>query len=507
MTLIVLPLFAFVTFDYAVLSVYLLGMLGIGVWFARGQKTEDDYLMGGRNMNWLLVSLSACATMFSGVSVTGHPGYIFDHDNTMFPAVFGLMIGAPLVILVLPYLVGLRMFTVYEYLEQRFSFSLRNLASFIFLANKVVYMTLVIYTASLLLHAATPLGFYEAALIVGFIASGLTMLGGMKAVVWSDAVQLVIMLAGFAIVIGRIATADSEGVTAVWNVASAAGKTRTFNCSLDWTGNTLWALVAFYATASALGHLTDQVLIQRLFAIGGQRAAVRGYATTVAMVIGFHGIFFVTGVLLYGFYARGEATLPPDIATHGDKVLPYFISTQLPVGLAGLVLAALVAATISTVTSVLGSIATVSVNDFYSRLWVKNRSQRHYVLVSRVLTVVWGALGVALVAWVARYESVVTGYVSISGLTFSPLGGIFFLGLFTKRATGAGAIVGALTGFAVALTVAQWHVFFSEASVINVHWLYPAGALTTIAIGYLASLAIGRRCDFLKTDNTQSRSM
>ena len=205
-------LVGFVTLDYVVLAVYLLAMLGIGVYFARGQETEDDYLMGGRNMNWFLVAMAACATLFSGVSVTGHPGYVFAHDNTMFPAVFGLAIGAPLVMLVLPYLTGLRLLSVYGYLEKRFSFSLRGLASTIFLVNKGVYVILVIYTASLLLDASTPLTFWQAAIVVGFISTGLTLLGGMKAVIWSDAVQLVIMIVGFAAVIGYISLADSEGV-------------------------------------------------------------------------------------------------------------------------------------------------------------------------------------------------------------------------------------------------------------------------------------------------------
>jgi len=485
-----LPLLAFVTVDYVVLGLYLAGMLGIGVYFARGQKTEDDYLMGGRNMNWFLVAMAACATLFSGVSVTGHPGYVFAHDNTMFPAVFGLAIGAPLVMLSLPYLVGLRLFSVYGYLEKRFSFGLRGLASLIFLVNKGVYLTLVIYTAAILLDASTPLSFWQAAVVVGFISTGLTLLGGMKAVIWSDAVQLVIMVAGFASVIGYISLADSEGVRALWNTAHEAGRTRTFNWSLDWTANTVWALVCFYATASALGHLTDQVFIQRLFAIGGSRAVVRGYATTVGMVIAFHGIFFITGALLYGFYTRGLGHLPPEIAQQGDKVLPYFISTQLPAGLAGLVLAALIAATISTATSVLNSLATVAINDFYARLWVKDRSPGHYVLVSRLLTLLWGLWGVATVGYLVRYQSVVTGYVEITGLTISPLGGIFFLGLFTKRATGRGVIVGALTGVAASLLVAHLNDVFPQAPKVNPHWLYPTGALTTIAVGYAASLLL-----------------
>lgn len=487
-----LPL-AFITLDYVVLSAYLIAMLGVGVYFARGQKTEEDYLLGGRRMNWFLVSLSACATMLSGVSITGHPGYIFDHDNTMFPAVFGLMIGAPLVIMVLPYLMRLRMFTVYEYLEKRFSFSLRTLASVIFLVNKAVYLTLVVYTAALLLSAATPLTFGQGAIIVGFISTSLTMLGGMKAVVWSDAVQLVIMVAGFAVVIVRIGLADSEGVAAVWNVAHEAGKTRTFDFSLDWSANTVFALLFFYATASALGHITDQVLIQRLFAIGGQRAAVRGYISTVGMLIVFHGIFFVTGVLLYGYYARGLGYLPEDIATHGDKVLPYFISTQLPAGLAGLVLSALIASTVSTATSVLNSLATVAVNDFYARLWVKDRLQEHYVLISRLLIVFWGVFSVVMVVFLARYQSVVASTITITGLTFSPLGGVFFLGLFTKRATGRGAIVGALAGAAAAGLVAMLHDISPSLPAVNVHWLYPTGALTTIVVGYAASLAMPRR--------------
>ena len=470
--------------DYSILFIYLSLMVGIGAWFARDQDNEEEFLMGGRNMHWLLVSMAAVATAFSGVSLIGAPGYVFSHDTQMLMNAPASLLTLPVILLVLPFLVRLRITTVYEYLEKRFSVTLRLLASALFLGTKFIYIGVVIYTPALLMSTATGIPMLPAILLTGSIATILTMLGGMKAVMWSDAIQFVIMMSGIAVILFILLLPDSSGgggAKEYWEIADAAGRIKFFNFSFSFTELTTWSIVICMAMAGIGSTFSDQVMMQRYFAAGNSSAVIRSYWTSSLVALPTVAILYFLGVLLYGFYGTNRHLLPEAIRSNGDKVLPYFVATELPVGLKGLVISAIVAATLSTVSSVLNSLCTATMSDFYLRFRRKQHSERSDVTISRWVTIGWGGLGTLLACYVDRFGMIVEQTSTLLGLVGGGLGGIFFLGLFTRRANAIGTLIGAVAGTAATAAV-MW------GTKIHFMWYYVIGMTVCIVVGYLVSL-------------------
>jgi sodium-coupled monocarboxylate transporter 8/12 len=472
------------TVDYAILAVYLLAMVGIGIWFARDQANEEEYLMGGRQMHWILVTMAAVATAFSGISLIGAPGYAFSHDIRMLMTVPASLITLPIIILVLPLLVRMRITTVFEYLEQRFSLSLRLIASALFLATKFIYVGVVIYTPSLLLSTSVGLPLIESVILMGIIATLLTMLGGMKAVIWSDAIQFVIMMSGIGVIILTLSMSDANGAggaSEYLRIARDAGRTRFFDFSMSWSELTTWSIIACMATAGIGSTFSDQVGMQRLLAAGGVKPVIKSYLASTVIALPTVVVLYFLGLLLFGFYNTGRHLMPDEIRANGDKVLPFFISTQLPIGLRGLVISAIVAATLSAVTSVLNSLCTATMSDFWMRLRTSGATAKSDVLLSRAITIAWGALGTTLACFVDRLGMIIEQTNKMFGLIGGGLGGIFFLGLFTKRANTVGTMIGAVAGTAAS----AWVMFGTK---MNFMWYYAVGMTVTVVVGYVISL-------------------
>lgn len=475
--------------DYAILFAYLAAMVGIGVWFSGGQDSEEEFLMGGRRMHWLLVSLASVATAFSGVSLIGAPGYVFSHDTQMAMAAPIGLLTLPVILIMLPYLVRLRITTVYEYLETRFSLGLRLTASALFLATKFVYVGVVIYTPALLISTAVGIPLLPSILLMGLIATLLTMLGGMKAVMWSDAVQFGVMMLGISIILAILAIPDASGqggFLAYWSAADAAGKIQYWNFSWNWSELTTWSIIVCMTMAGIGSTFSDQVMMQRYFAAGDARAVARSFWTSSVISLFAVMLLYLLGVLLFGFYGTGQHALPEEIRTQGDRVLPYFVSTQLPIGLRGLVISAIIAATLSTVSSVLNSLCTATMTDFLERLEIRAPAGLSAVAMSRWITVAWGGAGTALACYVGRFGTIIEQTQTLFGLVGGPLGGIFFLGLFTKRAHAVGTACGAALG--IAATAGSMQV-----KALNFMWYYPVGMAVCVAAGYAISLVFPKK--------------
>lgn len=472
--------------DYLILGLYLLGMVSVGVWFARDQENEEEFLMGGRSMHWLLVTFAAVATAFSGVSLIGAPGYAFSNDSRMLMTAPASLLTLPIILLVLPFLVRLRITTVYEYLEQRFSVALRLIASALFLGTKFIYVGVVIYTPALLLSTSVGIPLLPSILLMGCIATALTMMGGMKAVMWSDAIQFVIMMLGIGVTLFVLMAPDGQGAggaTEYWKIADHAGRTRLWDFSFNLQELTTWSIIVCMAMAGLGSTFSDQVMMQRYFAAGSSREVAKSYVMSSLVALPTVVLLYVLGILLYGFYGTGRHLIPEAIRANGDKVLPFFVSTQLPTGLKGLVIAAIVAATLSTVSSVLNSLCTATMTDFYQRFRKSRPSGRSDVALSRWMTLGWGAFGTLLACYVDRLGMIIEQTQILAGLVGGGLGGIFFLGLFTRRANSTGTITGAIVG-TLATAFVMW------GTEIHFMWYYVVGMGVCVVVGYLVSLIL-----------------
>jgi solute:Na+ symporter, SSS family len=358
------------------------------------------------------------------------------------------------------------------------------MASGLFLGTKFVYVGVVIYTSALLLSTAVGLPLFPAISLMGAIATALTMLGGMKAVMWSDAVQFVVMMLGIGVILGILMLPESSGEGGFfpyWQAAVDAGKVKYWDFSLDWSQLTTWSLVVCMTMAGLGSTFSDQVMMQRYFAAGEPSAVIRSFWTSSLISLPVVLTLYMVGVLLFGFYASGGHTLPEEVRSQGDRVLPYFISTELPAGLRGLVISAIVAATLSTVSSVLNSLCTATMTDFLERLKIRMPRTLSPVGLSRWITVGWGMAGTALAYYVGRFGNIIEQTQTLFGLVGGPLGGIFFLGLFTKRASASGTAVGAVCGI-VATAAAM------QSKTLNFMWYYPVGMAVCVAVGYTFSV-------------------
>jgi SSS family transporter len=328
-------------------------------------------------------------------------------------------------------------------------------------------------------------------IVMGVATIVYTFLGGMSAVIWTDVIQLGVYLAGALVAAIVLLDRIPGGWSEVIRVASAHDKFRvvdfTWNIGRDYT---FWSGVLGGAFLTTATHGTDQLMVQRYFCSRSARDARLALLTSGVVVFAQFALFLLIGVMLYVFYAGPGASEAAAFSVGGriqaDRIFPQFIVTHMPVGVTGLVIAAVFAAAMSTLSSSLNSSSAAAIGDFYMPLTDGRRSDAHYLAASKLLTIAWGVvqIGVALAA-IRISQSVVTEVLAIASFTNGVILGVFFLGTFTRRVTETGAFVGIAAGAAVMLTV--W-----LRGGVSWQWYTLIGSLSTLAAGAAAAAIPGR---------------
>ncbi len=478
----------FHTVDFVILVMYLLSMVALGIWFAREQQTEEDYFHGGGRMNWLLVGLSMLATGFSGISFVGIVGFVFKNDARLFVLTVINILLIPVVLFLIPVIYKrMKGISIYEFVEERFNVPLRIIASVLFMLNKFFWMSVAFLAASIVLCQAIGLSMSMVLAVVGISVTILTMFGGMKGVVWTDAIQALIVIGGIVFIFIALLNPSGGSLHEIWGYASQAGKTKLYDFTMDLSQPGVF--ICFLSTLALFFGATpsDQVMIQRVVSTGSSREAAKSYTLSIVSAMLLVALVYGIAILLYGYYGTGVGELPQEVAEHPDKILPFFILSKLPVGIRGLLIAAITAATASTATSILNSLSAVTMGDFVDKFARKPISQKQRVFISRIITAVWGILSVGFA--IGMYNFPVLGVIGeatpkLAGLAGSALGGIFILGLFTKRTNSAGVFIGAVAGTALV----AYLTFYSK--IFHFLWFFPIGMFTTMLIGYFSSLLI-----------------
>ncbi|MBN1556919.1 MAG: sodium/solute symporter [Lentisphaerae bacterium] len=474
--------------DNVVLVAYVVLMLGMGVFFARGQKDEKDYLLGGGKVHWILLGASFVATSFSGVSFAGIPGYLFKYDPRVAIQSLGALLGIPVVLLLVPRLHALKTLSAYEFLEQRYHISLRFLASGLWIAAKMTWISVALYAAGLVLTESAGIPLTPSIVLIGSAVTLLTMMGGLKGVVWTDAIQAVIMISGMALVAWYAVRLSGEDVAALWQTASGDGKTWFFDFRFSMREPVFWICITMPIVQSSGGVMSDQLMIQRFSSADSASSARKSFVFFMLVVVGFTWLMYFLSIMLYGFYHGGAHALPPEVRANPDRALAHFVMSVLPVGIRGLLIASIIAATASTATSILNSSCALTMADFYDKYLGRNDSPRKRVIVSRIVTVGWGLFAILFAANFKRMTALgIVGEATpkLAGLLGSGIAGIFMLGHFFPRVNAAGAVAGLLAGTG---TVA-WFMFGTD---VHFLWYFPSGFAVTLLAGYAASLAFGR---------------
>jgi SSS family transporter len=487
--------------DWVIVGAYLVAMALVGIYFSRRQTSLDQYLRAEQRMGWLPVGLSLMAALNSGMDYLMQPSSTIRYGVVLVFGITSWLALYPWVAKVaFPFYHRLNFFTVYEYLEARFDVRVRTLAAIIFILWRVGWMATAMYVPSLAINAASggQVDLNTMTIIVGVLVTTYTMLGGIQAVIWNDVVQFCIMFGGLAATVAICWIAIPGGLGEIWSVSAAAGK-------LDWwppltdpaaTGlvaqtrsffqqpMTMLTLLIALVVGRMAQYTSDQVMVQRLQTTKSIQDARSAFIVNAAGdALWMVGLSFV-GFALFAYFQR--VPLPPEFAT--DKLVPYFMSLAFPAGAVGLVIAAIMAASLSSIDSAINSCASVAVVDLYNRVWrgadVRGpqdaRVDREQVNVSRLFTVFFGAIGTTFACNVSRIGSLLEINAKVVNAFTGPLFGIFLLAMFNRRAGSQAALAAGVAGALAAYYVA-YH------STIGFMWPSTFGLAATLIVGVALS--------------------
>ncbi|MEO7155950.1 MAG: sodium/solute symporter [Vicinamibacterales bacterium] len=462
--------------DWIIVGAYLAAMGGVGIYFSRRQTSLNHFLLADQRMGWLPIGLSLMAALNSGMDYLMQPSATIRYGAVLMVGITSWFALYPWVAgVAFPFFQRLNYFTIYEYLEARFNLAVRTMAALIFLLWRLGWMATAMYVPSLAVNAATggQIDLNTMTIIVGVVVTSYTMLGGIEAVIWNDVIQFCIMFGGLAATVGIVWWSVPGGFAEIVSAAHGAGKLDIWVPLTDPAASGVAAQVLSFfhqpmnvialLVALVVGRMaqytSDQVMVQRLQSTRSLQEARQAFVVNAAGdALWMLGLSFV-GFALFAYFQHHP--LPTEMAT--DKLVPYFMSLAFPAGAVGLVIAAIMAASLSSIDSAINSCTSVAVVDLYNRIG-KGRDLRRgeqtaaenaeQVLVSRILTVFFGALGTTLACNVSRIGSLLEINAKVVNAFTGPLFGIFLLAMFVARARSAAALVAGAAGAFTAYYVA-----------------------------------------------------
>jgi solute:Na+ symporter, SSS family len=428
--------------DTLIVFISVLATIGVGLYFSKRQKSSDHYFAGGKNIPSWAIGISIFATLISSVTFLAYPAAAYKSNWILL--VQGLMVPIVLVFVIwviVPLFRKVIRLSTYEYFEKRFGFFARLYSSLAFMLTHFSKMGTVLYLLSLALNSLTGIPVMTLILFIGAAIVLLTLLGGIEAVIWMDVVQGIMLVGGGLLCLGILLFRPEGGPGFVLNQAFEMNKIGFGPYDFSLTQLTFWVMVLngfFYALQK---YGTDQTIVQRYLVAKSDKDAKRAAYIGVFTSVPVWAMFMLIGSILYVFYHTGTAVLPEGIKA--DGVFPYFISTQLPVGVVGLVLAGLVAAAISTLDADMNCLAAIGVEDYYQRL-KPNCTDKQRLRMGRILV---GFAGVASILVATLYvvwqgEGVLGMVFELYAIFSAGIVGIFLLGLLTRKANKQGLYVG-----------------------------------------------------------------
>jgi len=477
----------FGTINFIVIGIYLAALVGVGVFFSFRQKNTNDYFRGGQRIPWFVAGCSIFATMLSSLTFIAIPAKTFMADWTFIVINICIVLIAPFIVaFVLPFFRNIDATSAYEYLEKRFNITARLFASASFILYQIGRMAIVMFLTSLPLAAITPLSVVQCILLMGVISIIYCTMGGLEAVVWTDTIQTFVLMGGALLSFILIIVSLNGGLSEFFAVAAANQKFHFINwdfSSRSYTVAAIWVLVLGGIGQNLVPYISDMAVVQRYMSVPDEKRAAKSIWTNAIAVIPATLIFFGLGTALFVFYKANPAKLDPTL--QNDAIFPLFIAREMPVGIAGLVVAGVFAAAQSTLSTSMNSTSTAFVTDFVRRFNFF-ASERSYLNLARVMTIIFGSLGTvfAVLCALSDIKSLWDVAMTILGLLGGAMCGLFMLGMYTRRANGIGAVTGAVAG-ALGLYLVKTYT--------STHFLLYTviGIGTCFVIGYLVSLLVG----------------
>jgi SSS family transporter len=466
--------------DYLVLLAYLVGITALGSSFYRRRTTPKEYFLGSRAFGWIPAGMSIIASDTSAITVMGSVAWCFHHNFEVMWFTFGYILMAPVVIRVfIPFYTSLNLYTAYEYLERRFNLPVRVTTSVLFQLLRGMHVAIAIYAPSLIIKLVTHLPMWQCVLFMGVISTAYTTLGGMKAVIWTDVIQVctvgITILIVLFVALGRI----DGGIAGAYHLASAGGRLRMFNFSTNPDVLTsFWACILGGCILNLAPLTTDQAVLQRLFTTKSAKDAEQSVWLNALLSIPMEILLLAIGAVLWVFYQQNSGRLSG--LSNPDAILPFFAVRELRAGLAGLLIAGLFGASMGVMSAGINALSTATTVDIYARVLRPCRTEQHYANAGRVFTACWGIAATTVASFAGHLGELAIAYARVSSFVSGPILGIFLLGLLSRRATAGGALLGAAAGALatalLSLTV-NWSFFY----------MAPIGVAVCLGVGWLSS--------------------
>lgn len=468
--------------NYSVLAIYLLISVLIGLYFARKQKSTEDYFVGGGRIPWWAAGLSVFGTLLSAITFMAIPAKAFVTDwSFFFLNITAILITPVIAFIFIPFFNRLKIKTAYEYLEDRFNYTARAFGSLSFILFQLGRIGIVLLLPSLAISIVTGIPVTTSILIMGLLCIFYTTFGGIEAVIWTDVMQVVVLLGGSIVAVAWIMIHTETSFGEMITYASERDKFNIANMDFNFTESTFWVVFIGGLASAMVTQGTDQTIVQRYLTSSSVKDSQKTLYTNAVLTLPATIIFFGIGTLLFIFYSEMPSKLSPAISNN-DSIFPWYIVRELPIGVSGLLVAGIFSAAMSSISSSLNSVSTAYCNDFHLHFKPKV-DDRKLLRIARIATMVTGILGVLLALWMAssNIKSLWDQFYRFLGLFTGGLGGMFLLGMLTKRANAVGTLMGLVVS---ALLI--WYIsVFTEINFLMYSFF---GVASCFCFGYVFSL-------------------
>ncbi len=487
--------------DLIVIVLYLGMVTWIGTRVWRRQTSTEAYFVAKRSIPHWAMAFSFFATLISSITFVAYPGSAFAGDwRELVPGFMVLVVLLLVGTVVIPFYRRVVGMSAYEYFGKRFGYGARVYAALGFLIGHFSKMGFVVFLLALTIHSITGWDLITLIILTGVVTVAYTLAGGIEGVIWTEVVQGIIMWLGTFLCLGYLLFVIPGGPGAALSLAWEQGKFGLGDMKFDLTGKGFWVMALYGFFWYLQKYAGDQTIVQRYLVARTDKDALKGVSVGALMCLPAWMLFMLIGTLLWAYYQLSGEALPPHV-DKPDKVFPYFVGSHMPVGIAGLFMAALMAAGMSTIASDLNCFSAVCVEDYFRRFW-PGTTDPVRLLVGRIVVLLSGIATIAVAIVIALAgERTLSLYFTVSSILTAGIAGIFILAFLSPRANR----LGLWTGIAACIIFTAWGVLTGgERRILDLGVLncpFPGitvgilGHVIVVAVGYLASLVCGGRID------------